>query len=76
MSGNSQRIAEIIDRFGGQTALARDLECSQGTVWEWIEKGSVPSARIVQIIAAGQRHVPAVHLEPNDFFPRVTAEVV
>lgn len=74
MSGNSARIARIVDRFGGQSPLARDLACSQGTVWGWIKTGLVPSNRIPQIVRAGRRRNPPILLEPNDFFDAETVD--
>lgn len=68
MTGISNPIEPIVARFGGQTALARALGTKQSTVWEWVDKGQVPSARIPSIIDAGKRSVPPIKLEPNDFF--------
>lgn len=70
MTGNSNPIADIAARFGGQTALGRAIDTAQGTVWEWVSKGRVPSSRIPDIIAAGAKQAPPIHLEPNDFFAR------
>jgi DNA-binding transcriptional regulator YdaS (Cro superfamily) len=68
MIGNQNPIEQIVARFGGQSALARLLNTSQGTVWGWIEKGRVPSARIPAIIEAAKALNPPVHLQANDFF--------
>lgn len=68
MTGIPNPIEPIVAHFGGQTALARALKTSQGTVWEWVEKGRVPSTRIPAIIEAAKRLEPPVALEPNDFF--------
>lgn len=68
MTGNSNPIAEIIQRFGGQTALAREIGVSQGTVWEWIALRRVPFLRIQQIIKIGEGRRPPIHVEPNEFF--------
>lgn len=68
MTGISNPIHPIVARFGGQTALARILKTSQGTVWEWVEKGRVPSSRIPAIIEAAKRLDPPIALQPNDFF--------
>lgn len=61
-------MARIAERFGGQTALARALGRSQSTVWEWVAAGRAPSWRIPEIIDAGRRQQPPVHLQPADFF--------
>jgi len=68
MTGNPPSVARIVATFGGQTALAKALGCSQGTVWGWLEAGRVPSSRIPEIIEAGRRLPEPVALEPNDFF--------
>lgn len=68
MTGIPNPIEPIVARFGSQTALARALKTSQSTVWEWVEKGRVPSTRIPLIIEAARRLDPPVTLEPNDFF--------
>ena len=68
MTGISNPIEPIVACFGGQTALARALNASQSTVWDWVEKGRVPSTRIPSIIEAAKRLDPPVKLEPNDFF--------
>jgi len=64
----SNPVSSVISKFGGQTALARHLTTSQGTVWGWVESGRIPSKRIPQIIEAARRLDPPVYLEPNDFF--------
>lgn len=74
MTGIPNPIEPIVAQFGGQTALSRILKTSQGTVWEWIDKGRVPSARIPEIIEAGARLDPPVMLQPNDFFALKSAE--
>jgi len=66
MKGNPA--SHIISRFGGQTALARILKTSQGTIWGWVAAERIPSKRIPQIIEAARRLDPPIQLEPNDFF--------
>jgi len=61
-------VSSIISRFGGQTALARILKTSQGTIWGWVAAERIPSKRIPQIIEAARRLDPPIQLEPNDFF--------
>jgi Putative antitoxin of bacterial toxin-antitoxin system, YdaS/YdaT len=68
MTGNSNPIVQIVALFGGQTKLARLLQTGQATVWDWVEKGRVPSSRIPTIIALAAQLQPPVILEPNDFF--------
>lgn len=69
MPGIQNPVQRIISHFGSQSALARSLSTSQGTVWEWIRTGRVPAARIPEIIKAAAHLDPPVDLEPNDFFP-------
>jgi len=68
MTGNPNPIEPIVARFGGQTKLARLLGTKQSTVWDWVDKGQVPYARIPEIIDAAKRLNPPVALQPNDFF--------
>lgn len=68
MNGNSSPIKAIVARFGGQTRLATILGTKQSTVWEWVENGRVPSARIPAIIDAAAKLTPPIELQPNDFF--------
>lgn len=68
MTDISNPIRPIVKRFGGQTALAKLLSTKQSTVWEWVAKGQVPSARIPEIIDAAKRLDPPIVLQPNDFF--------
>ncbi len=42
-------IEAIIQRFGGHTATARKLGCSQSAVSEWVAKRNVPSHRIREL---------------------------
>lgn len=68
MSHPSHLLA-IVDRFGGQNAMARALGTSQGTIWGWLRAGHVPSRRVPQVIEAAARLDPPVRLSPADFFP-------
>lgn len=68
MSDKSHPVARVISIFGGQTAMARRLGCRQSTVWEWQQKGRVPSQKIPVIINAARDLSPPVDLTANDFF--------
>lgn len=68
MTGNSNPILAIVAQFGSQTAFAKAIGKAQGTVWEWISNGRVPSQHIPVIIKAGAKQSPPISLEPNDFF--------
>ena len=71
MTDNSHPVARIISQFGGQTAMARRLGCRQSTVWEWQQKGRVPSQKIPVIIEAARDLKPPLDLTANDFFATV-----
>ena len=62
-------IEVIVRRFGGQSELARNLGCSQATVWHWSKVRRLSSHHIERIIEVGREMDPPVDLEPNDFFP-------
>lgn len=49
-------IQEIIQRFGSQVELARQLGVTQAAVAQWVADGNVPPYRAIQIerITAGQ----------------------
>lgn len=59
---------------GGVSALARHLNIARSSVYEWIEKGSVPAARAVPIerLVGGQipRHELCPAVFPNEESPR------
>jgi DNA-binding transcriptional regulator YdaS (Cro superfamily) len=64
----SNPIEAIVTLFGGQNAMARRLGRAQSTVWYWVQQGAVPQKRMDEIIRAGKRMRPPIHLEPSDFF--------
>ena len=61
-------IALIVDRFGGQNAMARAMKCAQSGICEWVATGRVPSKRIPEVIRCGAAQDPPILLQPNDFF--------
>lgn len=67
MAGNSSPAASIVERFGGQTALARAIGVSQGTVWGWVNTGRIPYSRIDAIVEAARKLEPPLVLDGNDF---------
>jgi Putative antitoxin of bacterial toxin-antitoxin system, YdaS/YdaT len=62
-------IRKIAERFGNVTAMARQVGVSQPAVWDWVQKGIVPSKQIPLVIEIGRDMDPPIDLEPNDFFP-------
>lgn len=68
MAGNSNPIRSLVERLGGQSALARLLGTKQSTVWEWVKEGRVPSARILTIMEVAGNLDPPVTLRTDDFF--------
>jgi len=56
---------QIIDRFGGQSALARLLGRPQSTVHYWSKSGTIPAKWHGQILALAQRE--GIELYPGDF---------
>ena len=68
MSDNSNPICVLIERFGGQNAMARAVGVRQSEVWRWSKRGLVPSSRIGSVIKAGARLDPPIIITPDDFF--------
>ncbi len=58
------RAAEIIARFGGQSALARSLGLNQSTVQHWAKTGQIPAWRHDQVLRAARER--GVALDPHD----------
>lgn len=69
MSGKAP-IREIVLRLGGQSAVARLVGVSQGTVWGWVNSGRIPAWRIPEIIEAAANLPEPITLSPADFFPK------
>lgn len=68
MTGKSNPIERIAALWGSQTAFAKAIGKNQSTVWEWIDQGRVPSARIPEVISAAAALSPPVDLRPDHFF--------
>ena len=56
---------QIIDRFGGQSALAGLLGKRQSTVQHWARTGRIPAQWHAQLLALARRR--GIGLEPRDF---------
>jgi Bacterial toxin YdaS len=69
MSKAENPIRKISERFGTVTGMARRVGVSQPAVWDWVNKGMVPSKQIPLVIEAGRAMADPIDLEPNDFFP-------
>jgi hypothetical protein len=44
----------VIQKFGGQTAMARALGTSQGTVWGWSKRGFIPARQMANVMDAAR----------------------
>lgn len=67
MTKPGNNAAEIIERFGGQSELARLLgHTSPSTVQGWRQRGRIPSWQIPLVLDAAGR--AGVKLELADFF--------
>lgn len=63
---------QIIQRFGGLSALAKALGgIPVSTVQGWKERGIIPAGRQADVLNAARSN--GVALEPADFFPPVPA---
>lgn len=60
--------AELIDKLGGTTTVARLLGIKPPSVHEWRSKG-IPSDRLIQLGAEieGKAGIPRWHLRPDDW---------
>ena len=59
------RARQIIDRFGGQSALAALLGKRQSTVQHWASTGRIPSQWHEQLLELARDR--GIGLEPKDF---------
>ena len=65
MNKKNNSIEQIIDRFGGQSALAGLLGRRQSTVQHWVNTGRIPSQWHKPLLKLAREK--GVRLEPNDF---------
>lgn len=56
---------KVIEKFGGQTALARLLGINQSAISYWVKKGVIPAKWHSQLLDIADQN--DVHLEPADF---------
>jgi|SRR5215218_2031732 len=56
---------QVIEKFGGQTALARMLDKSQSTVHYWAKSGTIPAKWHGRVLALAQQE--GIELYPGDF---------
>ena len=62
----NEHIATAVKIFGGQSALARKLGVTQGTVWKWLTKATRISAEnAIKIDKATGGKVPKKALRPD-----------
>lgn len=57
-------IREIVDRFGGQSALAREINKGQSTVAYWVKSGSIPTKWHKPLLDIASRN--GVDIGPSD----------
>jgi hypothetical protein len=65
---NQSQADRIISRFGGQSALAKAIGTSQGTIWGWKVRGFVPVRAQQRVMDAAARL--GLDLSPDDFFEK------
>lgn len=63
---------QIINRFGGQSALARLLDRPQSTVHYWAKSGTIPAKWHRQVLALAQQE--GIELYPGDFVEALGAD--
>jgi hypothetical protein len=62
--------SEIIEKFGGQSALARLMGKSQSTIQNWVAKGTIPTKWQQPILELAQKQ--GIDLQPKDFFEGIS----
>jgi hypothetical protein len=67
MAKKSSFVDLIIQKFGGQSALAKLIGKRQSTVQHWVSKGAIPSKWQAQLMKLGSEG--GISLRPSDFFP-------
>jgi DNA-binding transcriptional regulator YdaS (Cro superfamily) len=68
MDTNLSALARAIEIAGGQTALARAIECKQAHVWNWLNRDKcVPAEKCRAIEAATNGQVTRYELRPDVF---------
>lgn len=61
-------ITQALEKVGGQCAMARAIGVTQGAVWQWVVRGSVPADRVLAIYRATSGQVTPHQLRP-DIYP-------
>ena len=56
---------QVIEKFGGQSALAKLLGKRQGTVQYWARTGMIPSKRQPELLKLAKKH--GIELHPREF---------
>lgn len=66
-------VYQIVERFGGQSRLAKMLGKNQSTVQYWCKSGSIPGKWQTTLLSLAQAH--GINLSPGDFVavPETTA---
>jgi len=60
------KLQELIDLFGGQSALARSLGVSDAAVSQWMADGALPSRRAIEVERLTQGAFRAVDISRSD----------
>ena len=56
---------EVVDKFGGQTALAKLLDIGQSNIAYWVQKGVIPSKWHAKLLSLGLQN--SIDIAPADF---------
>lgn len=73
-------VKEAIDHAGGVAAVAKALDISRISIYEWIEKGALPAPRIIPVSRLGGWKVPphsldsVIYPNPGDGLPEETEQ--
>lgn len=64
-------IEKAIDKAGGGAKVARALNIGRVSVWEWVKKGRIPDARVLQLAELTGWEVTPHQLAPG-IYPNKT----
>ena len=53
MSEIGERLLEEVDRLGGVSVVAKQLQAARNTIYNWTKKGNIPATDLIELEAMG-----------------------
>lgn len=53
MSAIGERLLEEVERLGGVSVVATQLQAARNTIYNWIKKGNIPATELIELSAMG-----------------------